>query len=58
VEVAWEQLAGAKSFDRALEIQSHYAKQALDDHIAEMSKLGEIYLSIARNAQKPEGKAS
>jgi hypothetical protein len=42
VEVAWEQLAGAKSFDRALEIQSHYAKQALDDHIAEMSKLGEI----------------
>jgi hypothetical protein len=50
---AWEQLVGAKSFDRALEIQSQYAKKAYDDHIAEMSKLGEMYVSLARNAYKP-----
>jgi hypothetical protein len=50
---AWEQLVGAKSFDRAFEIQSQYAKKAYDDHIAEVSRLGEMYVNLARNAYKP-----
>ena len=50
---AWEQLVGAKSFDRAFEIQSQYVKQAYDSYMSEMSKLGEIYVSLARNAYKP-----
>ena len=50
---AWEQLVGAKSFERAFEIQSQYAKQAYDSYISEMSKLGEMYVSLARNAYKP-----
>jgi hypothetical protein len=50
---AWEQLVGAKSFDRAFEIQSQYAKEAYDNYIAEVSKLGEMYASLARNAYKP-----
>ncbi len=50
---AWEQLVGAKSFDRVLEIQSQYAKKAYDDHMAEVSKLGEMYVNLARNAYKP-----
>jgi hypothetical protein len=50
---AWEQLAGAKSFDRAFEIQSHYAKKAYDDYVAELSKLGELSVSLTRNAYKP-----
>ena len=41
------------SFDRAFEIQSQYVKQAYDIYMSEMSKLGEIYLSLARNAYKP-----
>jgi hypothetical protein len=50
---AWEQLVGAKSFDRAFEIQSQYAKEAYDNYVAEVSKLGEMYVSLARNAYKP-----
>jgi hypothetical protein len=50
---AWEQLVGAKSFDRMFEIQSQYAKKAYDDHMAEVSKLGEMYVNLARNAYKP-----
>jgi hypothetical protein len=50
---AWEQLVGAKSFERAFEIQSQYAKNAYDSYIAEVSKLGEMYASLARNAYKP-----
>lgn len=50
---AWEQLVGAKSFERAFEIQSQYAKQAYDSYMSEMSKLGEMYVSLARNAYKP-----
>ena len=50
---AWEQLVGAKSFERAFEIQSQYAKNAYDSYIAEVSKLGEMYVSLARNTYKP-----
>src|SRR5262249_34350677 len=50
---AWEQLVGAKSLDRAFEIQSQYVKQTYDSYLSEMSKLGEMYVSLARNAYKP-----
>jgi hypothetical protein len=40
---AFEQLAGAKSVEHAIEIQSQYVKKAYDNHIAEMTKLGEMY---------------
>jgi hypothetical protein len=49
---AWEQLLGARSMDRAFEIQSQYAKNAYDNYIAEVSKLGEMYVSLAPNAGK------
>jgi hypothetical protein len=50
---AWEQLLGAKSVDRAFEIQSDYAKKAYDEHVAEVSKLSGMYVSLARKAYKP-----
>ena len=50
---AFEQLVGAKSVEHAIEIQSQYVKKAYDNHIAEMTKLGEMYVSLARNAFKP-----
>jgi hypothetical protein len=50
---AFEQLIGAKSVEQAVEIQSQYAKKAYDTYIAKMSKLGEMYAGLARDAYKP-----
>jgi hypothetical protein len=50
---ALEQLVGVKSVEQALEIQSQYVKKAYDSHIAEVSKLGEIYAALARSAYEP-----
>jgi hypothetical protein len=50
---AWEQLVGAKSLGQMIEIQSQFAKKAYDSYVIEMSKLGEMYASLARNAYKP-----
>jgi phasin family protein len=49
----WEQLIGVKSLDQAFEIQTNYAKRAYDNWMAEMSKIGEMYSSTARDAYKP-----
>ena len=50
---AFEQLLGAKSFEQVIEIQSQYARMAYEAHVAELSKLGEMYASLTRNAYKP-----
>ena len=50
---AFEQLLGAKSLEQAIEIQSQYAKKAYDNYMAEMTKQGEMYASMARDAYKP-----
>ena len=49
----FEQLVGAKSVEQAVEIQSQYAKKAYDNYVAEMSKLGEMYVGMAKDAYKP-----
>ena len=53
---AFEQLVGAKSVQHAVEIQSEYVKQAYEAHIAQMTKLGEMYVSLAQNAFKPQAR--
>ncbi len=50
---AFEQLIGAKTIEQAIEIQSQYAKKAYDNYIAEVSKLGEMYVGLAKDAYKP-----
>ena len=50
---AFEQLVGVKSVEHAIEIQSQYVKKAYEGHIAEMTKLGEMYVSVAQSAFKP-----
>jgi phasin family protein len=50
---AFQQLVTAKSVEQAFEIQSQYAKKAYDAYIAEMSKLGEMWVDSARDAYKP-----
>jgi hypothetical protein len=50
---AFEQLVGAKSFEQAWEIQSQYAKKAFEAYVAQASKIGEMYVDLARTAYQP-----
>jgi hypothetical protein len=49
----FEQLVGAGSWERAIEIQSEYAKNAYETWTARVSKLSEMYLALAKDAYKP-----
>ena len=49
----FEQLIGAKSLEQAFEIQSQYAKRAFDAYVAQTSKLGQMYVDLARGAYNP-----
>jgi hypothetical protein len=50
---ALEKLLGAKSLEKALEIQSEYAKTAYEGFVAEATKLGELYTDLAKESYKP-----
>ena len=50
---AFEELMRAKTLEHAIEIQSQYTKKTYDTYMAEMSKLGEMYVGLARNAYRP-----
>jgi hypothetical protein len=53
----FQQLASAKSIEQAFEIQQSYAKRAYDDYMHQMSKIGSMYSSMAKDAYKPVEKA-
>ena len=46
-------LAGAKSVQEVIELQTTYAKSALDAYIAEVSKMSDIVSSSVKDAVKP-----
>ena len=48
-----EKLFGVKSFDKAIEVQTEYAKSAYQAFVAEATKLGELYADLAKEAYKP-----
>jgi hypothetical protein len=50
---ATEKLIGAKSLEKAFEVQSDYAKTAYEGFVAEATKLGELYTDLAKEAYKP-----
>ena len=50
---AFEKAASAKSFDKALEVQQVYAKEAYEAFFAQINKLGELYLATAKEAYRP-----
>jgi phasin family protein len=54
----WEQLIGVKSIEQAIQIQSAYAKRAYENHMAEMSKLGQMCAGMVTDASKPVRDAS
>ena len=54
----WEQLIGVRSLEQAIQIQSDYAKRVYENHMAELKKLGEMTVGMARDASKPVEDAS
>jgi phasin family protein len=50
---ALEKLFGAKTLEKAIEVQSEYAKTAYEGFVAEATKLGELYTDLAKESYKP-----
>lgn len=48
-----EKLFGAKTLDKAVEIQSDYFKSAYESFVAQATKIGELYADLAKEAYKP-----
>ena len=48
-----ENLVGAKTLDKAIEVQTEYAKSAYEGYVAHATKLGELYTDLAKEAFKP-----
>jgi hypothetical protein len=48
-----EKLSGSKSWDKALEAQTEYAKSSYELFVAESQKIGGLYADIAKQAYKP-----
>ena len=53
----FEKLLSAKSLEQAFEIQTTYAKRAYDEYMHQMTKLGAMYTSLAKDAYRPVEKA-
>jgi phasin family protein len=50
---ASEKLIGAKSLEKAFEVQSEFVKSSYEGFVAEATKLGELYADLAKEAYKP-----
>ena len=50
-----EKLSGAKSVDKAIEIQTEFAKSAFETFMAESQKIGALYRDLATQPYKPFG---
>jgi hypothetical protein len=50
---ALEKLFGVKSIEKAIELQTEYAKSAYEGFVAEATKIGEMYTAMAKETYKP-----
>jgi hypothetical protein len=50
---AMQNLLAVKSLDKAIEVQSEYAKTAYEDYTAQVTKLGQLYSELAKETFKP-----
>jgi len=50
--------ARRKVVEQVIQIQSEYARMVYEAHFAELSKLGEMYAGLTRNAYKPVEQAA
>jgi hypothetical protein len=49
----FEKLLGAKSIDKAFEIQSEHAKRSYENFVAQSTKIGELFTNLAKESFKP-----
>lgn len=49
----FEKLAGVKTLDKAIEIQSDFAKSAYEGYVAHATKVGELVTELAKETFKP-----
>jgi hypothetical protein len=50
---ALERLLSVKTFDKAVEVQTDYAKTAYEGFVAQATRLGELYAGLAKELYKP-----
>jgi phasin family protein len=50
---AIEKLFGAKTIEKAIEVQSDFVKSTYEGFVAEATKLGELYADLAKESYKP-----
>jgi len=50
---AVERLMGAKTLEKAIEVQTDYVKTAYEGFVAQATKIGELYADIAKESYKP-----
>ncbi len=50
---AFEKLMGAKSLEKAIEVQTDYVKSAYEGFVSEATKLGDMYSDLAKETYKP-----
>jgi phasin family protein len=50
---AMEKLFGVKSLDKAIELQTEYAKSAYETFVARATKISEMYADLAKETYKP-----
>jgi phasin family protein len=48
-----EKLSGVKSVEKAIEVQTEFAKTSYETFVAESQKIGELYTDLAKQAFKP-----
>ncbi len=48
-----EKLSGAKSLDKALEVQTEFARSAYETFVAESQKIAGLYTDLAKQTYKP-----
>ena len=48
-----EKLSGVKSLDKAIEVQTEYARSAYETFVAEAQKIAGLYTDLARTTFKP-----
>jgi hypothetical protein len=49
----FQKLASARDMQQIMEIQAAYAKRAYEDYMQQLSKIGAMYQSFAKDAFKP-----
>ena len=49
----FEKLAGVRSLDKAVEIQTEYLKTAYEGLVAQSTKVGQLYAGVANDAFRP-----